>query len=441
MRFRLCSMLAALGLLVSCGGDEGGGVEPENHPPTITMSFSKIGVVRSVPITPSLVQLSVTVADPDNDPISVTWSVTRGTITPLNAANTLVQWNAPMTVGVDTVTVEADDGTTSRSVVTEIKVGTAFTGSSAPARFEQSRSPYIVNVTGTTPVLAISGNATVIEPGTELLLETAGAVINVADSLLAIGTPSAPIVIRPNLRALNCGDDRGWWEGIKVDSSDPPAHGYLEMDYVELTYGRFAVRLRDQGSAVIRNSIIRCSGQNGVLHEGGGVLLIEDTQITDGELDGVVIDSDTFAPDSILVDGCIITFNGRTGIALDLMDTALEVPILIQYSDIRFNAEHGITLANEVLAEIHFNSFFGNGAGSQSGLNSIWLFSGYPGGASVTQVDATCNFWGAPVSNQSVIDAVVRDNLDTGTVGARVVTNPWSNENPLVLPGSTCVVP
>jgi hypothetical protein len=432
-------MVAALGVLVSCGGDEGGGVVPVNHPPVITMPFSKVGVVRSA-VQPSLVQLSVTVSDPDGDPIEVTWSVTRGTITPLNAANTLVQWNVPSSVGVDSVTAEASDGTTSRRVVTEIKVGTAFSGSDAPARFEQIRSPYIVTVTGAPPVLAITGSSTVIEPGTELLLETASAVINVADSLIAIGTPSAPIVIRPNVRNLDCGDDRGWWEGIKVDSSNPPSHGYLALDYAELSYGQFTVRLRDQGSASIRNSIIRCSGQNGVLHEGGGVLLLEDTQVIDGEFDGVAIDSDTFQPDSILVHGCRISFNGRTGVVLRLNDPLQEAPILIEYSEVRFNAEHGITLENAVFPEIHFNSFFGNGAGSQSGLNSIWLFSGFPVGSSITEIDATCNFWGAPVSSQSVIDAVVRDMQDTGTVGARVVTNPWSNENPLVTT-STCVVP
>ncbi|HXV14166.1 MAG TPA: right-handed parallel beta-helix repeat-containing protein [Candidatus Krumholzibacteria bacterium] len=369
----------------------------------------------------------------------MTWSVTRGTITPLNAAGTLVQWTVPLEVGVDSVTASANDGTTSRSVVTEIKVGTAFSGAIAPARFEQARSPYIVTVTGFSPVLAVTGRVTVIEPGTELLLETANTVIDVTDSLIAVGTPGAPIVIRPNVRNLTCGDDRGWWEGVKV-YSDAPSHGYLELDYADLSYGRFSVRLRDQGSAVIRNSAIRCSGQNGVLHEGGGVLLLEDTQVTDGEFDGVAVDSDTFQPDSILVSNCRINFNGRTGVMLRLNDPLQDTPILIEYSEVRFNAEHGITLENAVFPEIHFNSFFGNGAGSTSGLNSIWLVNGYPGGASVTEVDATCNFWGAPVTNQSVIDAVVRDNTDTGAVGARVVTSPWSNENPLVTP-STCVVP
>ncbi len=431
-------MLALVGALVSCGGDEGGGVEPVNHAPNVTMTFSKIGVVRSALAQPSVVQLSVVVADAD--PLTVTWSVTRGTITSLNSENTLVQWNVPSSVGSDTVTVDVSDGTVSRSVDTAIKVGTPFVGSVAPARFEKIRSPYIVTVVGTPPVLAVTGRTTVIEAGTELLLDTPNAVIDVTDSLLAIGSPADSIVIRPNLRYLTCGDDRGWWQGVKV-YTDFPSDGYLEMDCVELLYGEFAVRLRDQGEAVIRNSVIRCSGENGVLHEGGGVLFLENTQITNGELDGVAVNSDTFRPDSILVSRCQVSFNGRTGVVLDLMDQLQEVGILIEYTEVRFNGEHGITLANAVFPEIHFNSFFANGTGSTSGTNSIWLFSGYPGGATVPQLDATCNFWGAPVSDQAVIDAFVRDMLDTGTIGTRVVTSPWSNENPLALPGSTCVVP
>lgn len=426
--------VAVSSLLAACGGDDGGGVEPVNQAPTIALQFSKIGVVRNTPV-----QLSVSVNDLDGDPLTVTWDVTRGTITSLNATNTLVRWDTPATVGVDSVAVEVTDGTATRSVAIEIKVGRPFNGNDAPPVFLKSESPYIVTVTGTPPVLIVSASSTTIEPGAELLLETPNTVIDVTDSLIAVGTSADPIIIRPNLRNLTCSDDRGWWEGIKV-ATDLVVDGYVELDYVELWYGRFAVRLRDQGSATIRNSTIRCSGQNGVLHEGGGTLLVEDTRISDGAFDGIAVESLTFFPDSVLISGCDIIFNGRTGLALDLDDQAQVVPIIVEYSNIEFNGEHGITLRNAVFPSIHYNRFFGNGIGSTSGLNHIWLFSGYPTGPAVPTLDAACNFWGAPVANVATIEATVRDGQDTGTVGTDVLVTPWSNENPLVST-STCVLP
>ena len=114
------------------------------------------------------------------------------------------------------------------------------------------------------------------------ILETAGMVIDVSDTLVVVGNPAEPIVIRPNLNNLTCGDDRGWWQGINVANniSDP---GYLEMDNAHIWYGQWGVRLREQGTAVIRNSELRCSGNNGVLHEGSGVLLIDNTPIVDND--------------------------------------------------------------------------------------------------------------------------------------------------------------
>ena len=427
---------AALGALLSCSSGGGGGVEPVNHAPTISFEFTKIGIVKNTPA-----QLSVNVSDADGDPLTVTWSVTRGTVASLNAENTLVRWTPPNVVGTDSVTIKVSDGVASASIVSEIKVGTPFSGNSAPPTFSKNQSPYIITVP-VSGVLAVTLRPTFIEPGTELLLETPGCVIDVTDSLVAVGTPSEPIVIRPNVRNLTCSDDRGWWQGFKV-YTDFPVNGHVDLDFAQISYANWGVRLRDLGSATILNSSIRCSGSNGVLHEGGGRLILEDTEVSNGELDGIGIGgpASTFLPDSVVIKGCTVTLNGRTGIAFDLDDQLQEVPITVEYTNLEFNAEHGISLARAVFPSIHYNRFFANGAGSPFLLNHIWLVNGYPNGVAVTQLNAACNFWGAPVSNLATIDAMIRDSLDTGAVGTRVVANPWSQENPLVLPGSTCVVP
>ena len=422
-----------LALLVACSGDDdGGGVEPVNHAPTISFIFSKIAVVRS-----TAAQLSVNVNDLDDDPLTLTWSPTRGTIVPLNTAKTLVQWNVPSAVGVDSITVTVSDGTASRTIVEGIKVGYPHTSPTAPTTFLKSRSPYIVTLSSGV-VLAVT-SSTVIESGTELLLETPNMVIDVTDTLLAVGTPVEPIVIQPNLRHLTCGDDRGWWEGIKV-STDAPSNGYLRMENAHVSYAQYAIRLRDNGDVYVKNSQIRCSGQNGVLHEGAGVLVLDDTEIRDGKFDGVAVNSLTFQPDSIRVDHCTVSFNGRTGISLALQDQSKQVPVIVQYTNIELNADHGITLDGAVFPQIHYNRFFGNGAGTQHGLSNIWLFSGFPTGTTAPTLDATCNFWGAPVTNVSTIESTVRDQQDTGTVGTDVVVSPWSNENPLTTT-STCIWP
>jgi hypothetical protein len=115
------------------------------------------------------------------------------------------------------------------------------------------------------------------------------------------------------------------------------------------------------------------------------------------------------------------------------------VPIRIEYTGIRQNRDHGITLANVVFPQIHYNSFFGTGAGTHFGLNHIWLVNGYPG-SPMPQLDATCNFWGGTVSDVSEIEAWVRDMQDTGLVGTDLIVSPWSNEDPTTST-STCVVP
>jgi hypothetical protein len=399
--------------------------------------FGKIGVVQNT--TP---ELSVDVADPDGDPVTVTWTATRGTITYLDAEHTTVRWGAPNGVGSDTLTISASDGTTTTRIREAVKVGWGFTGASAPVTFQKSRSPYIVSVTGSPPILSISGGSTTIEAGTELLLETPATVIDVTDSLLVPGTFAEPVVIRPNVRNQNCGDDRGWWEGIKV-STFAPQDGYLDMNYGTVWTALVGVRLRDQGSARIRNSAIKCSDEAGVLHQGAGTLILEDTEVSNGRVDGVNIGGSaaTLLPDSVLIDGCNIKLNGGpnggAAINMDLPDTFQEVPIVVQYSNFEFNAQHGITLARAVFPRIHYNRFFANGVGSTNGLNNIWLFNGYPGGVSFPVLDATCNFWGSPVSEPATIAGLIRDQADTGLVATLVDFDPWLNADPRVTP-PTC---
>jgi Right handed beta helix region len=427
---RLVAVVVLAGWAVACSSDDDGGVEPVNHAPSVEFIFDKIAVVQG-----STADLSVDVADADGDPVTVTWTPTRGTIAYLNTEQTMARWSVPNTVGTDTITIDASDGTVTTRIKEAIKVGWPHSLADAPAVFQKSRSPYIVSLSGSPPILSVNGGATTIEAGTELLLETAATVIDVTDSLIVAGTLAEPVVIRPNVRHQTCGDDRGWWEGIKI-YTDFPQDGVLDMNYGQVWYARYGVRLRDQGSARIRNSSIKCSDEAGVLHEGVGTLILQDSEVSNGRVDGIQIGGSaaTLLPDSVLIDGCDIKLNGETALAMDLVDTFQEVPIVVQYTNFEFNAGHGITLAREVFPRIHYNRFFANGVGSVNGLNSIWLFNGYPGSVSFPVLDATCNFWGSSVSNPATIAGLIRDQADSGAVGTLVDFEPWLNADPRVTP-------
>jgi hypothetical protein len=418
---RLFCILVGLSLACSGGGDSG--IEPVNQPPTISFSFSKIGVVRSVPVN-----LSVAVDDPDGDPLTVSWTITRSTLTPQNAANTVMSWAAPATLGVDTVEVSVTDGTATRRVTEVIKVGWPATG--ATTLFQKSRSPYIVSGL---LVGVGEGAITTIEAGTELLLEEEGVVIDVTGDLVSLGTGAEPVVIRPNVRGLACGDERGWWEGIQVArSSGAPEAGTIELHHTEVWYAQHGVRLNADASAELEGCAIKCSGEAGVLHSGSGKLRMIDTEVSNGLLNGIVIGSNvsTAIPDSILIERCTIEFNEASGLVVNIDDQAQEASIVVEFNELSRNLVRAITLARASFPAVHFNYFTGNGV--SAGVSNIYLEGGYPNGVPLATLNATCNFFG--VTNQASIDATIRDSLDSGSVGTRVDTDPWLAANPLTTP-------
>jgi hypothetical protein len=411
--------------LVACSSRGDSLVTPKNHPPTIKFAFAKLAVPRA-----STPNLTVSADDPDGDDLTITWTITRGSLTPQSPDNTVMRWNAPVTVGVDTVVVRVTDGTFARSITDVVKVGWATSGQSALARYEKSKSPYIVSLPPTDPVLTVGAlTATVMEPGVEIYFETAGATLRVLGRLEAHGTADLPIVFRPNDRTFVCGDERGWWDGILGATDDAFASdGDIDFEHVEVWYAQAGVRLLEGSHAIVRNCEFRCSGDAGLSIGGTGSLIVLDSGINNGRADGIAISAIASLPDSVHVHGCTIGINGNAGIRLDLADASQTVPILIEYNTIEFNEVHGVSLANAVFPAIHYNHFIGNG---ESTVSNIYMENGYPDGAPVDTLDATCNFWGAPVASQSTIDATIRDSLDSSSVGTRVKSCPWLNESPI----------
>lgn len=413
---------AFLGLILACSGGSDP-IEPVNRPPTISFGLSKLGVARNIPTN-----LSVVVDDPDDDPLQVTWTITRGTLTAQNAGKTVMSWAVPSLVGVDTVVVSVTDGAFTRKLTEEIRV--CWSATDAPPTFLKARSPYLVSGIS---VGVDEGTETVIEAGTEILLDTEELVLDVSGRLVSLGTEAEPVVIRPNVRGLQCGDERGWWNGIQVfRSSGAPAAGEVDLNHTEVWYAEHGIRLINDASASLHDCAIRCSGDAGILHDGSGRLDVIDSEVSSGRVHGIVIGSSvsTSLPDSIRIEGCEIKFNEGRGMVVSIDDQLQEVPIIVEFTKFEGNLLGAVSLARASFPAIHYCHFTSNGV--SAGISNIFLESGYPNGAGVATLNATCNFFG--VNNQATIDATIRDSLDAGSVGTRVDTDPWLTVNPLTTP-------
>ena len=412
-------------LVLACSGGGDSGVQPANQPPTIAFNLTKLAVVRSAPTI-----LSVSVDDPDDDPLTVSWSITRGILTPQNGAKTIMSWAVPATVGSDTVVVTVSDGSHTRKITEPVKVG--WSAPSAPGTFLKSRSPYIITVDSANPVFGIDeGLTSTVEAGTELFLDNEDTRIDVTGRFVTLGTADEPVIIRPNVRNLNCGtDDRGWWESVQVSHSAGGADpGEIEFHGTEVWYAQYGVRLLNDSSARIVGGAIRCSEAAGVLHQGSGTLSMMDTEVSNGMADGIVIGSliGTAIPDSVLISGCTVEFNERNGVVVSVEDPSQSAWVALDYNHIKNNSFRGMTLARSVFPAVHFNLFNGNGAGGA--LINIYLEDDFGAGSGLTTLNAACNYFA--VTTQSAIDVTIRDSLDNPVlVPVRVDTDPWLTADP-----------
>ncbi len=416
--------ISLAGLLLACSGG-GDVIQPVNRPPSVKFSFSKGGFVKN-----DVATLSVTVSDPDGDPTTIEWKVTRGGLGTPNAATTT--WSVPATVGVDTVVVTVRDGsqTTRRTAV--LRVCTSAGG--ATRFFEKSRSPYLLSLNPASPSLLIArGETATIEAGVEILVDTPALLIDVTGRLVSQGTPAQPVIIRPNLLDPQCGSQRGWWEGIQggTQAGDPPTPGQIELDHTEIWYAQHGVRLRDTASALLRDCAFRCSGTAGVLHEGSGALEVLDTEVSDGRGDGIAIGSKstTGIPD-VRIERCVIKFNGASGLSFNVDDPGNTASIAVEYNVIQSNFQSGITLARAVFPGIHFNHISGNAVGN--GLWNIFLADGFPKDVTVTTLNAACNYFGGSFTQEQSIKNTIRDSQKfPALVQTRVEVSPWLNASPL----------
>jgi hypothetical protein len=415
MDFKRALAVASVLALAGCGGSSGdSGTVPGNHAPEVSFTFKPLATEKGIPV-----DLTISATDVDNDPLTISWKITRGALTAQNSKKTIMEWATPATLGVDTVTVSVSDGSVTKKLTEEIRVATAY----GAGNFIKANSPYLLTRSPVDARLPIPDGATLtIEPGTEIYVNTPGTVFDVQGTLSAHGTTGQHIVIRMNDRSFVCGGDNlGIWAGIRGSVT-----GVIDLEYVELWYAQYGVRVQNDAVAELQNVMVRCSGAAGLLMEGNRYVHALDSQFTDAAGDGIDVVTHTTLPDSVRIERCNTSFNHGSGIRLDIDDVTKSTPVIVSYNDIEFNDTHGISLASAVFPTMHFNNFRGNG---DSAISNLFMQSGYPT-VSFPELDATCNFWGV-ATHQSTVDEGIWDSLDQATVHTRVKSCPWLKSNPL----------
>lgn len=411
-------------LILACTATET--VEPVNQPPTIQFTFEKIATRTSVPV-----DLSVEVSDPDGDPLSVKWEITSGTLESQNAQNTIMRWRPPSSPGADTVVVTVSDGELSASIEEVVKRGTYFTlpVELTDYEFTKAESPWIVNTDQTT--VGIAGGSTVsIEAGVEIYIEKRELAIQVNGTLEANGTESEWVRIHPNDRTIRCGEERGWWEGIRV-LSDENYSGQVNLQYTEVWYGVKNVA-QSSGDAVVnlKNCRMLCGRDAGVAMSGTGTVTLDRCEISNSRSHGISISSLTQLPTSVTITNCDISNNGDTGIFMDLPDHNQEVPIIIRYNLIEGNAVNGIAMTHSVWPTIENNDIWLNNFSTAS---NIRLSEPYPGAVSVpAEWDSLLvpgNWWGGAFEPEDIgfIEATIWDKAENPSIGTRVIVDGWEN--------------
>jgi hypothetical protein len=420
---------------------------PPNKPPTIEFTVDKLAVPREIEFT-----LTVDVDDPDGDPVSVTWAVTRdgqasGSLEETEQGGTAITWTPPAATGRDTITAVATDGKGgSATLVETIQVGTLQTEDilGFDRTWSLSTSPHIVRGDGTDLVIA-ARRRLAIEAGVEVYIDRPGFTIKSAGRIESGDPAGAPVVIRPNTRT----PEPGYWMGFEA-TPDGAFAPQTTLSNTEILYAENAVKSNMVAEARLDGCKIKFCSESAVLHGSSGELRVENSVITNNEKSGIRIvrGVGVAKPVNVVITGDSLAVNGdvtgqtayrdQAAIFIDMPDTNAVTPIEISHNEISRNGTPGIQLVTGVFPEIHQNLIFGNEFGKAGTRYNIILGeyggNGFGGGSYPDIVDARDNYWGGSYAeaDSSTIRATIRDSENPGGVpiDALVVIYPWLNVEP-----------
>lgn len=407
-------------LILSCSGTET--VEPLNQPPTIEFATEEIAVLKN-----TATDLSVTVGDPDGDPLSVVWDISGGSLSSQNSANTVMRWTPPPGTGTDTIVVTVSDGEASASTgIVEIKRATFETSTNFdPYTFSKSLSPYVLYPS--TETIGFAGTVT-IEDSVEIFIGKPDIQIRVVGTLNSNGLDGKPVVIRPNAR-LGYQEGRGWWKGILVTEETGPGHADLE--YTEIWHAVNGVNLfLGTSGASLDHCTFKRSSEAGVTMDSNGSLTVTWCNIFDNQL-GIRISSTSRIPFNVLIENSHVHYNNY-GLYMELNDGNQAGTINVRRNLIERNSVTGIHLAHCVWPTIENNDFRLNHT-ALSPLH-IGLDLSFADNAITPQEWTTLpvpgNFWGDvfPQGDDRPIKETIYDREDNASVWTTVDVTGWLND-------------
>jgi hypothetical protein len=422
---RVMLIVLVIPLAISCSGTET--PETVNQAPTIHYTATEIVVDKR-----RNARLTVSVSDPDGDPLTLSWQITSGTLSD-GSSSTEKIWDPPNEVGTDTLTVTVSDGDLKDSVTEIIKRGTRETADMyGNWRFRKADSPLILDPPAASTIqFTTNANETVtIEPGVEIYVNVQDLAIEVRGTLESIGTQADTILIRPNDRTLRCGDGRGWWEGLRAKTEGPVA-GRINMEYTQVSYGVRNIFLQDgDASANLKNCRLVCSRDAAIEMASRGTLLVDNCDISSNRTHGIDISSLSTVPASVTITNNFIRSNGHTGINMELRDVSQAADITIERNEIKLNSIHGIAMTNAVWATIQHNDFILN---NLANVSNIWLETPFPDAVNVPAdwdtLLAINNYWSRAYNPGEIglIEDTVEDRSDNPALGTYVIVDPWQN--------------
>jgi hypothetical protein len=426
------------------GVSPGGNPPTGNQPPEVTFTFAPRAVVRSNPTDRRHVTLTVTVTDPDEDPVTVHWAVTRngqpsGVLNAAQQGQPSIQWETPTQTGTDTITVTASDGKDGgATTLTEtVEVGTLKDTriETVPETWNAADSPFIIRPIEDDFVIDERMMLTV-EAGSELLIDRVGMVISVVGTLEADGTAERPVIIRPNTRAT----EPGAWEGITANPSGLPP--VVRLTHTHVLYATAAVQSNTTAEVYLDGCLIARSSDAAVLHSSSGPLVVKNSSITNNVNSGIKIHKLAKPlPTMVEISGDTIAWNGdltgktpyvdQAAVYISLPDSLATSAITLNGNDIYFNGVPGIQLVGACFPIMNYNTIYANELGKTGTRYNIKLDNGFAGAHDT--IDATSNYWGGaypPATGEALIKEMIRDSEDSGTIKVRVLVTPWLDVEP-----------
>ncbi len=433
----LCSI--ALLPLAGCSSDDNGTTPDNNNPPTVEFTIDKLAVPRVSDIT-----LTATTDDPDGDPVTVNWQVTRGVLNQSQQGQPSIGWITPQVAGLDTITITAADNKGGSTTITEtIKVGWLVSNRIQPPgqTWRAVNSPIIVRP-GEDKFVITEGARLVIEAGVEVLFDRRDLEAVVSGGTLEMnGDAVDPVVILPNTKT----PEPGWWAGILVASGELGQPGIADLTHARIGYATSAVRGINTADVMIHNCDIKFAFENAVLYEGAGNLLVENSNFTNNERTAIRVESGVLLPESVIIRGDSIAVNGDlsgstpyeddAAILINLDDPFGTVYIDISDNEISRNAFPGMQLTNAVFPFVHHNAIFANEFGKSGTRFNIRLTDDFGSQGGQDTIDARCNYWGGFYPNPAdsvMIKAGIRDADDNATILVDVIVTPWLSQWPPV---------